>query len=344
VNPLLSIYAKEIGAQGVMIGVSVTGYWIARLFVEIPSGYISARYGYYRPMLFGLSLLTLGAFLSAFVSNPVQLIFTRGLQGLGAPLFFAISMTFIVNRFSDMRRGAAVGIFQGLEHGGLILGSTFGGFLITLLGFKGGFFLSAILIAGALLLLVFIPNVRREAKAMPSVSRVRFSSMKKVFTNKIVLIVGYVVFAEYVLRIGVIRTVYPLYVNESLGLSLTEIGLVNGSMSIGWVLAMLVMGSVADRIGRKPVFLLGIVGTALIAGVLVSEAVDIEQRGTAIGVYRTFFDLGSVIGPIIMTGIMDIFGISTCFYLASAFLLIAFIISLQIEETHPSTRIIKLGT
>ena len=151
INPLLSIFAKEIGAVGVMIGFSVAGYWIARVLLEIPSGFISAQFGYYWPMLLGLILTTVGTFWNAFVTDPFQLILARAMQGLGAPLFFAVSMTFIVNMFSTEKRGAAMGIFQGVEFGGSILGSTFSGYLITLLGFKGGFFLSTALCAIAVI-------------------------------------------------------------------------------------------------------------------------------------------------------------------------------------------------
>ena len=42
VNPLLSIFAKEIGAAGVWIGLSVAGYWVSRVLLEVPSGLISS--------------------------------------------------------------------------------------------------------------------------------------------------------------------------------------------------------------------------------------------------------------------------------------------------------------
>src|SRR4030043_1945827 len=72
INPLLSIFAKEIGAVGVMIGFSVAGYWIARIILEIPSGFISAKFGYYLPMLLGLILTTIGTFWNAFVYAPLK--------------------------------------------------------------------------------------------------------------------------------------------------------------------------------------------------------------------------------------------------------------------------------
>ena len=58
---------------------------------------------------------------------------------------------------------------------------------------------------------------------------------------------------EFVLSSGVIYTIYPLFARENLGMSLTDIGLIMGARSLGYVIAMFIMGSIADRIGRKPV-------------------------------------------------------------------------------------------
>jgi MFS family permease len=363
INPLLSIFAKQIGAVGVMIGFSVAGYWIARVLLEIPSGFISARYGYYWPMLLGLVLTTVGTFWNAFAIDPYQLIFARALQGLGAPLFFAVSMTFIVNMFSAEKRGAAMGLFQGVEFGGSILGSTFSGYLITLLGFQGGFFLSTLLCAIAVLLLALSPHVRRESEEMPRIPAMKLSSLPKVFKNKTLIIVSFATLMEFVLSNGVIYTIYPLYVKESLGMSLTDIGLIMGARSIGYVIAMLIMGSIADRIGRKPVLLFGVASTAvmtvvlnfvsglimtsiilffigittgaiwIVCPVLAAEAVEAENRGAAIGTYRTFFDLGSIFGPIIMTYVMGVYGSSVCFYLSAVLLAVAFVPCLKVVET-----------
>ena len=363
INPLLSIFAKEIGAAGVMIGFSVAGYWVARVLLEIPSGFISARFGYYWPMLLGLILTTVGTFWNAFVTDPYQLILARALQGLGAPLFFAVSMTFIVNMFSAEKRGAAMGIFQGVEFGGSILGSTFSGYLITLLGFKGGFFLSTALCAVSVVLLAVPKSVRKESAAMPAVTALKLSSLPKVFSNKTLLIVSFATLMEFILSNGVIYTIYPLFARESLGMSLTDIGLIMGARSLGYVLAMLVMGSIADKIGRKPVLLFGVASTAImtlvlnfssgiilsaiilfcigittgaiwiICPVIAAEAVDPENRGAAIGTYRTFFDLGSILGPIIMTFVMGVYGTPTCFFLSAILLAVAFVPCFRISET-----------
>ena len=107
------------------------------------------------------------------------------------------------------------------------------------------------------------------------------------------------------------------------------------------------MGTLADRIGRKPVLIFGILGTSIMVAVMSvvtsptmisviiaiigftsgaiwivgpvisAEAVETEKRGAAIGAYRTFFDLGSFIGPIIMTAIMTDYNVVYTFYVSA---------------------------
>ncbi len=364
INPLLSIFAKSLGATGVMIGFSVAAYWVARVLLEIPSGFISSRWGYYWPMFLGLILTTIGTFYNAFVTDPVQLIIARGLQGFGAPLFFAVSMTLILNMFPIETRGSAMGIFQGIEFSGTILGSTVSGFLITELGFFGGFILAAILCVIAVAL-ILIPRIKKEALTIPKSRPMNLSDIPKMFRNRTLLTVCLATFVSFVVSQGVLYTTYPLYANGTLKMSLTDIGIIMGAMSIGYVLAIFTMGMISDRIGRKPVLMFGIAATAvmvlpltlvsglvmtsaiffllgittgaiwIIGPVFAAESVEAESRGAAVGTYRTFFDLGSITGPIIMTWVLAAQGASWTFYLSSILFAVAFVPSLIAKETKP---------
>ncbi len=362
INPLLAIYAKQVGAVGVWIGLSVSAYWVARVLLEIPSGFISTKFGYYLPMAIGLILTAVGNILCAYVVDPIQLFFARVLLGIGAPLFFAVSMTLIVNMFSVERRGSAMGLFQGIEFLGSTLASTFSGVIITGLGFIGAFYLStAMAVVGLLLLL--LPSLRREIKTLPSSSSIKLSTIPQVLTNKGLLIVCAVTLMNFVLYQGVLFTTFPLYLNGILKMSLTDIGFVQGARSVGYVLSMLFMGMISDRIGRKPIILFGALGTAMmsivlnsavgftaiavgmfligittgavwiICPIIAAEIVDPDHRGAAIGTYRTFFDAGSVFGPILMIWVVGAYGNAMSFFLSSILLMIVFIPCLWLRET-----------
>ncbi len=372
VMPLLAIYAKDIGAAGVWIGLSVAAYWIARVILEIPSGFISTKYGYYLPMAAGLILTAAGNLLCAFVSDPIQLFLARALMGLGAPLFFAVSMTLIINIFSAERRGSAMGLFQGVEMLGSILGSAASGYIVTGIGFVGSFYFSTVLVVVAMALIV-LPSIRKECNIQPQQANLSLRQIPKVLTNKGLLIICGITIASYILSNGILYTTYPLYLSDQLKMSLTDIGLVQGARSIGYVLSMLVMGFVADRIGRKYVLIFGALGTAIITvllnfatgfwvingvlflmgvttgalwiicPVIAAEAVDPSYRGAAVGTYRTFFDLGSILGPILMIAVVDIYGNGVSLYLSALLLFLTFLPSLALREAWTTTSTEKVN-
>jgi MFS family permease len=363
INPLLAIYAKQIGAVGLWIGLSVSAYWVARVLLEIPSGFISTKFGYYLPMAVGLLLTAVGNILCAYVVDPFQLFLARVIMGIGAPLFFAVSMTLIINMFSVERRGSAMGLFQGIEFLGSTLASTFSGLIITGLGFVGAFFLSTAMAVIGLFLLM-LPHLRKDIKTQPTSTSIRLSTLPKVLTNKWLLIVCAVTLMNFMLYQGVLFTTFPLYLNEILKMSLTDIGFVQGARSAGYVLSMLFMGIISDRIGRKPIILFGALGTAvmsvvlnyavgftaiavamfligittgavwIICPVIAAELVDHDQRGAAVGTYRTFFDAGSVFGPILMIWVVGAYGNSMSFFFSAILLLVVFVPCFWLKETR----------
>ena len=363
-NPILSIFAKDIGATGVMIGYAVSGYWITRVVLEIPSGYFSSRYGYYKPMAFGLLVTILGNALMLIVKDPIFLILIRALNGLGAPFFFAVAMTYIVNLVQVEKRAQAMGVFQGIEFIGQIVGSTICGALVDALGWHGGFLVALALSVLAFILYVIAPGIRDATVQGPTIKPLKISEVLSVLKNRTLLIVAAFTFAEFIMTSGLINAVLGIYANEQLGFSLTEIGYMMGARSIGFVIALFTLGAIADKVGRKPVLLFGLVGTAIllfimvgatslfmissvialigftsgaiwiIGPVLSAEAVSPEKRGAAIGAYRTFFDAGSLVGPIAMMAVMTDYNVYYCFYLAIILRVITIPLVPFIKETR----------
>jgi MFS family permease len=362
-NPILSLFAKDIGATGVWIGYAVSGYWISRVVLEIPSGYISSKLGYYRPMVFGLLLTALGNILLVFVNNPLHLVLIRALKGFGAPFFFAVSMTFIIDLFEVEKRGRAMGIFQGIEFIGQIIGAGASGIIIEKFGWRGVFIIALALSIISLLFFVIPKDIREEVVKGPNRDPLKISEVLSVLRNKTLIIIALGTLAEFIMTSGLIMTVLGLYVRESLGFSISEIGYMMGARSIGFVVAMFTMGNISDSIGRKPVLLFGFTSTAvliivmsyfttfslmtvvicligftsgaiwIVGPVISAESVEPSKRGAAIGAYRTFFDLGAFIGPILLTILWTNYGILPCFYLTAALLFINVPLLWMIKET-----------
>jgi MFS family permease len=117
---------------------------------------------------------------------------------------------------------------------------------------------------------------------------------------------------------------------------------------LGQVLALLVAGALSDRFGRKPVLVVGFVISGLSALVFTftrslpllllsgfvsgaGEALDMttllalltditppNARGGAMGLYRTFMDVGGFLGPVVFMLAYTGYGPFTPFYVGAA--------------------------
>jgi MFS family permease len=148
---------------------------------------------------------------------------------------------------------------------------------------------------------------------------------------------------------GLLGTIFPIYATEILLISLISYGFLVSGSTVGSIAGNLLGGFLSDRIGRKKVLIFGFVIGAfalfnlgiftgfysllilmLLKGIFwgilygvtpayIADAVPDSVRGKAIGTYRTFMDLGGLVGPILMTTIVDFVGVPRGYNLAFAF-------------------------
>jgi MFS transporter, DHA1 family, multidrug resistance protein len=171
---------------------------------------------------------------------------------------------------------------------------------------------------------------------------------------------------------GIIIPVLPFYA-EDVGATPTELGLLMAVYSLMQLLFAPVWGRISDRIGRKPVIMIGIFGLALsfflmavssqlwmlfaariIGGLLsaanmptvmayVADITSEEDRGKGMGIIGASIGLGFIFGPAI-GGIFSKTSLTIPFYLAGAsslltFFLVMFVLkeSLTLENRNAHT-------
>lgn len=165
---------------------------------------------------------------------------------------------------------------------------------------------------------------------------------------------------------GLAWGLFPL-VFAAAGLSLSQIGLLASIYPGVWGIAQLVTGALSDRIGRKWLIaggmwvqacgivvtvlernfigfasgavLLGL-GTAMVYPTLLAAIGDVAHpswRGSAVGVYRLWRDLGYAFGAIIAGVIADTFGLTVAVYVVAAITLLSgMLVAARMSETlHP---------
>src|SRR5215471_5829493 len=105
----------------------------------LTSGVLADRYG--RKRLFGIGLIvfTLGSMLCGVAQDPLMLIVSRSVQGVGGAIMFATSLALLGNSFRGRDRGVAFGVWGAVIGISTALGPVLGGVITTNWSWRGIF-------------------------------------------------------------------------------------------------------------------------------------------------------------------------------------------------------------
>lgn len=339
VSPVISLYGATFGVSTTLIGLLTSIFGISRLFVEFPAGTLSERMGR-RPLLcLGPFILALASFAAALAPNYTLLLVCRAAQGVGSGLYMTGAMTSIADISTPATRGRMMALYQGA----LLLGSSFGpalgGFSAHLWGYAAPFWIFGVVasISALISLTLFSetlgqshPNTNGRAKKHFSLSDLRI-----LLTSRDFLLVTFVSFGTFFTRTAASWNLIPLLGHSRFGMGSDGIGLALTIMAIGNIFSLPIAGHVVDIYGRRAAiipasftvafslallavspsvtiffvamalfgFSTGVGGPA--AAAYVADVAPSGQYGPALGLFRTFSDLGFVIGPLLVGLVVD---------------------------------------
>lgn len=155
---------------------------------------------------------------------------------------------------------------------------------------------------------------------------------------------------------GVIIPILPFYV-EDMGAGGTELGLLVAAYAVMRLICGPIWGSLSDRVGRKPILLIGILGYAItmvwfglasqlwmlfaariLSGVLssatapttmayISDSTPEAERGGGMGLLGAAGGIGTILGPA-LGGILGEAGLATPFFIAAGMSLLALVLAI----------------
>ncbi|MFQ6074849.1 MAG: MFS transporter [Candidatus Bathyarchaeia archaeon] len=236
----LANYARQLDPTGILAGFTISSYFFARTFIELPSGFISDRIGRRKPIVLGMLLGALGAIVCSLSSVSIYfLIIGLMVWGLGAALVFTNNMALIIDLFEPKVRGRALGNFQGIEFIGSFAGAPIGGFLAELflghdLGYAAVFYVIGASIFAAFLAAYTSKELKetsrrpREGSTGPS-----FRETLRGLKNWGLLITCTVSFLRMFIMMGVFSTIFPIYLEDVIRLSEGPRGIVFGARTGG---------------------------------------------------------------------------------------------------------------
>lgn len=368
--PVLPLYAKTFDVSASAIGATIAVYGVARLVAGLPGGGLCDRIGRRPTMLIGGLISAVGSFGCVIARNYPEFLVARFLSGLGAGLVLTAGAIVLADISPPQRRGRMMSTYNGVFLFAVGIGPWPGGLLAGHFGLSAPFSVYAVasLIAGAIAWYA-VPETRDHAPSWKRESggpRLSFLHQVGLMSRNVgFMLVCLIGFTNAVVRTGAMFSVVPLLADSKLGLSAAQIG---GGFALGSVLGLLASypaGSLADRIGRKPVIVPAalMTGAALlgycyassfvwfaVASVFWGVASSINGAGPAAYVtdiappgmnaaamsqYRVLADVGYVVGPIGLGLLADGQGAeATLLFCAALISLAGLLFARYAPETH----------
>ena len=323
---MLSAISKDLNLTPGQAGSLVTWTLIGAVFGGIVFGMLSDKYGRIRVLTWTIVLFAVFTGLCAFAQGYWDLLIYRTIAGIGLGGEFGIGMALAAEAWPARHR-ARVSSYVALGWQLGVLGAAMlTPLLLPSIGWRGMFLVGVIpaVVAWVIRNKLHEPEVfvARSKKEQPSAMQCLKLLMKDKATRKISL--GVIVltsvqnFGYYGIMIWM-----PSFLSKQMGFSLTKSSMWTAVTIIGMSLGIWVFGQLADRIGRKPTFLIFQVGSVISVlaysqltdatamlwvgaimglcvngmmggyGAVISEAYPTEARATA---QNVLFNIGRAVG------------------------------------------------
>jgi len=352
--PVLALFAQSLGAGPETIGLVVSVSTLTGVFLKLPSGALSDIYG--RRILLRLGVVAFGLppFFYPFIHNVDALVALRFVHGLATAIFAPSALATVADLYRE-RRGAAMGAYTACTQAGALLGPVLGGWLVYAAGFPGTFMTAGVFGCVGVMLFALLhlnpPPPRVKEKGLKPVLDDMWQGFRIVAHNTRVLITSATDGAKMIAN-GALMAFLPIYA-LSIGLNAGEAGLLFGVQGVISFLSKPVMGRVSDRVGRKPLIMVGLLICAttfmliphaqsfllllfLAAGFGFGEAVvtssisafiadvsELNTLGAAMGMQGTISDIGHASGPLLAGLFIEHLGYQSAFAIIAAIQLFA---------------------
>ncbi len=353
-SPVLPRFAQDLGSSPELIGLIVAASTITGIFIKLPAGALSDILGRRRMMLLGTLFFAGPPFLYPLVTEPLALLFVRFLHGFATAIFGPVASAYVAEIFKK-GRAEKLGWFSSANDIGATLGPMIGGFIL----FSTASYSTTFLVVGGLGLLPLIMVSRlppqEGTRAAQTGKPARWEEFKKgileILSTRAIVIASVLEAAMYI-GYGAFLGFFPVYA-KGIGHNDAAIGLIMGAQLLTRMIGKPGSGRLSDRLGRKPMILLGLtlcafvlpltflaesffvlfllscllgLGVAIVTPsttALVADLAQAGRMGSAMGVFGTIWDSGEAAGPILAGFLIAHLSYSNAFFIISALIAIA---------------------
>jgi MFS family permease len=355
VIPLLPVYAENLGASGITIGLMVAGFSISRGVLQPFVGGISDKYGRKRFLLGGLVIYSIVGLLFPLATTVEHLVFIRIVHGVGSAMIAPIAMSYVGDLAPPEEEGRYMGFFNIALFSGIGFGPIIGGIFRDSLGFNAAFFaMSASSVLALTLLLVMLPadHEREGRAATPPI----LTTMRRMARD--VRVMG-VLLSRMSTMIIVVPTFafLPILMTRIMDASGTQIGVVIAARTLVNAALQAPAGALVDRSNKVKTLVVGslvvvastfaipfaetfpqLIGIFVVMGTgealvwpTLGALATVEGRkygqGAMMGIFSMSMSAGILVGSLMAGGLVDSLGVEYAFPAVALVLLTSTVVS-----------------
>jgi len=344
ISPLMPIYARDMGANGIWLGLIFSGFSFSRFIFMPIVGHLSDKFGRKKFIETGLFFYSIISLLYIYAYQVYQLVLIRVLHGIFSAMVLPIAMAYVGETSEDGSEGKTMGTFNMALFFGIGSGPFLGGLLHDGFGMNSVFIAMAMLSGLAFIInILYLPDVR-QAHLPAKTGKAGFQKILHNDVIKALLLFR----AINAMARGGLMAFLPIMA-AGLELSSIQIGvLISFNVFLTAVLQRR-FGMLADRWNNFYLIITGSFCTSMALGVIplaenfnilfvigivigLSSALsmpaatalnvklgkEIGGMGTTVGLFNTAQSVGMIAAPLLSGFVMDLLGMNYIFYVSAA--------------------------
>lgn len=364
--PLIGTEEFHISSEAVVFSF-IVAFGIVKAVVNLVSGLLADRFTRKVVLVGGWIVGLPVPFMLAYGPSWTWIVVANVLLGMSQGLAWSMTVNMKIDLAGPRNRGLAMGLNEAAGYGAVGLTALLTGFLAASYGLRPQPFYVGIVYAalGLILSLFLVRDTRAYAKleaAQRTITESAVPALAQVFANtswrdRTLFSVSQAGLVNN-LNDGMSWGVFPLLFVAN-GVSLEGVGIIKAVYPVIWGAGQVITGPLADRYGRKPLIVWGMItqaaghlviglglaapfatgvfgsvllglGTAMVYPALlaaVGDAAHPSWRASSLGVYRFWRDLGYAIGALVAGVVAAILGLVWAVHVAGILTLISGLIA-----------------
>lgn len=364
--PIISPFAKELGATPFLIGAAVGIFSVTNIIGNIYAGIWSDKNGAKRVLYVGMLLSGIIMLLYALISTPAQLIILRFLNGFTSGLVVPAAYTYLANHAKQKSKGKSMALSGAAVGFAAIIGPAFGGIMRATAGIAWVFIVIGILmLITAIITLTALPQQEDVKMSRRLDSKTTEKSVVHLLKN-LPLLFAYLGSFALMFSQGVLAHMLPLKIDE-LKLGDEVGGLLMSTFALTSILIFILpTNKLYDRFRHEYTLLAGLIilgfavmllsfltklpllyaamivygtGFALIfpsLNALIIQYTDLRDRGKAFGIFYAIFSVAVVIGSFTI-GALALTSAQSFLFSMSVVWVMSIILFLLIRKHHAAS-------